>query len=85
MAIEYLRQNVKPVYLAIDEPISNNVFELDNKFGITSVKVDGTFAQAMTQLVAEDHYVRGSEIAAYYLDADFTPSDLLNLIYLPKV
>ncbi|WP_146097368.1 hypothetical protein [Rhodoferax sp. TS-BS-61-7] len=85
VAIEYLRQNVKPVYLAIDEPISNNVFELDNKFGITSVKVDGTFAQAMTQLVAEDHYVRGSEIAAYYLDADFTPSDLLNLIYLPKV
>lgn len=85
VAIEYLRQGVRPVYLAINEPVSNSVFELDNKFGISSVKVDGMFAQSMMELLAEDHFLQGNEIASYYLDEDFTSSNLLNLIHLAKV
>ena len=80
VAIEYLKQNVRPVYLSIDEPISNNIFELDNKFGISSVKIDSTFAQSVSKLIAEDHYVNGSDIANHYLDEDFVPSNLPKLI-----
>jgi hypothetical protein len=81
VAIEYLKQDVRSIYLALDEPISNNIFELDNKFGIESVHVDDAFGDNICCLLRKPSPIKGDDIATYYLDENFTAQDLPKLIF----
>ena len=80
VAVEYLKQDVRSIYLALDEPVSNNIFELDNKFGIESVHVDDDFSDSITKLSRQLYVVKGNDIATYYLDDNFAARNLPSLI-----
>lgn len=82
--VEYLRQNVKSVYLALDEPVSNNIFELDNKFGVEQIQVNTFFRYNILRMVTNTSRFQkfdGKTIAAYYLDEGFTASELPRCIF----
>jgi hypothetical protein len=81
VAIEYLKQDVRSIYLALDEPVSNNIFELDNKFGIESVHVDDAFGDNIFGLLRKPSPIKGNDIATYYLNENFTAQDLHKLIF----
>ena len=81
VAIEYLKQDVRSIYLALDEPVSNNIFELDNKFGMESVHVDDALGDNICGLLRKLSPIKGNDIATYYLDENFTAQDLPKLIF----
>lgn len=80
VAIEYLKQDVRSIYLALDEPVSNNIFELDNKFEIESVHIDDDFSDSITKLLCQLYVIKGNDIATYYLDDNFAARNLPSLI-----
>lgn len=80
VAIEYLKHDVRSIYLALDEPVSNNIFELDNKFGVQSVQLDDVFGDNVISLSSQSSSINGKDIATYYLDENFTAHDISNLI-----
>jgi hypothetical protein len=81
VAIEYLKKGVRSIYLALDEPVSNNIFELDNKFGVESVHIDDVFNDNILSLSRQPSPIQRNEIATYYLDENFTAQDLPRLIF----
>lgn len=81
VAIEYLKQDVRSIYIALDEPISNNIFELDNKFGVESVHFDDVFVDNVFKLLSKPSTIQGNDIATYYLDENFTAQNLPNLVF----
>jgi hypothetical protein len=72
---------VRSIYLALDEPVSNNIFELDNKFGMESIHVDDAFGDNIYILLRKVPPIKGSDIASYYLDENFTAQNLRSLIF----
>ena len=71
---------MRSIYLALDEPVSNNIFELDNKFGMESVHVDDAFGDNISILLRKLSPIKGSDIATYYLDENFAAQNLPSLI-----
>jgi hypothetical protein len=82
VALDYLKTDVIPVYLSLNEIISNNIFELDNKYQFESIQVDERFnvnlETAMQKLSSRK--INGAEIANYYLDQRYDADQLSALI-----
>ena len=82
VAIGYLRMKVVPVYLDLEDVISNNSFELDPVHRFESVRVDAGFGDAVAALVArygEAGIGDGPAIADLFLDQRYDPKTLAGL------
>ena len=75
VALEYLRFNVLPVYVCINEIITNNVFELDGKYQFNSLVLlrDKDFKVYLSEKIKSiiggysGGILNGAEISNYYL------------------
>lgn len=70
VALDYLKSDVFPIYLSLGEIISNNIFELDNKYQFESIRLDKQFKENIESLLKrlENHQINGREASNYYLD-----------------
>lgn len=85
VAIDYLRNDVVPIYLDTGEFISTNIFNLDGKFSVESVKLDNTFCYNVTRLMIKyplNLAFDGRRVSNYYLAQDFSSQDLSTLLNL---
>lgn len=84
LALEYLRLNVTPVYLDLNQIVSSNIFDLDNKFKCLSLRVSLDFDRSLdvilSKIVLTYPVVDGKKIADYYLDQSYNVADLEMLI-----
>jgi hypothetical protein len=80
LALEYLRLNVTPVYLDLNQIVSSNIFDLDNKFKCLSLRVNLDFDRSLdvilSKVVLTYPVVDGKKIADYYLDQSYNVADL---------
>ena len=75
VALDYLKFNVLPVYISTNEVVTNNVFELDNKYKFNSLVFTGGNGKAgdiaanIKKIVDDklDCSLNGAEISNYYL------------------
>jgi hypothetical protein len=83
VAIDYLKADVIPVYLGLNEIISNNIFELDNKYQFENLQVDERFNVNMGAVIDKTYNqkINGAEAANYYLDQRYDADQLLRLIH----
>lgn len=81
VALNYLNCGVLPVYLALDEIISQNSFELDNNFQFPTIKLDNNFGNNIDEILkvamTSDDFIEASN---YYLDHNFHTTDLKSLV-----
>jgi hypothetical protein len=82
VAIGYLRMNVVPVYLDLEDAISNNSFDVDGTRRFERVTVGNGFALEVAALA--DKYRSaflsdGPELADYYLDQSYRSKTLAGL------
>jgi hypothetical protein len=82
VALDYLKTDVIPVYLRLNEIISNNIFELDNKYRFESVQIDGRFNANMETVINKvcSQKIKGAEVASYYLDQRYEIGQLSTLV-----
>ena len=83
VAIDYLRNDVVPIYLDTGELIGTNIFELDGKFPIESVLIDSAFGDNVARLMQKHPLGQafdGRSVANYYLDQEFSEQDLSALL-----
>ncbi len=83
VAIDYLRNDVVPIYLDTSEFISTNIFELDDKFPIESVRIDSAFGDNVACLMQKHPLGQafdGRSVANYYLDQEFSERELSALL-----
>jgi hypothetical protein len=73
---------VIPVYLRLNEIISNNIFELDNKYRFESVQFDESFNKYLKTAINKvgSRKINGAEMATYYLDQRYGAAQLSALI-----
>ncbi|WP_422684469.1 hypothetical protein [Candidatus Methylopumilus universalis] len=80
LALEYLRLNVTPVYLDLNQIVSSNIFDLDNKFKCLSLRVNFDFDRSLDvilrKIVLTYPVVDGKKMADYYLDQSYNVADL---------
>ena len=75
VALDYLKLNVMPVYLNLDEIVSNNVFDLDGKYEFMELDVNELIGDNIETIVRFNIEVtKGAEISKYYLQ-NITPND----------
>ena len=75
VALDYLKLNVMPVYLNLDEIVSNNVFDLDGKYEFMELDVNELIGDNIETIVRFNSEVtKGAEISKYYLQ-NITPND----------
>jgi hypothetical protein len=85
VAIDYLRNNVVPIYLDTGELIGTNIFELDGKFPIESVRIGSGFSDNVNLLIQKyplGQAFEGRSVANYYLNQEFSTQDLSTLLIL---
>ncbi|MBA3695845.1 MAG: hypothetical protein H0W85_03570, partial [Methylotenera sp.] len=83
VAIDYLKLDVLPVYLSLNEIISSNIFALDNKFEFQSIEVNEHFNNKLQMLINETlthQFDNGGEVANYYLDQCYDYTQLSRLL-----
>lgn len=86
VALEYLRLNVSPVYVSINEVITNNVFDLDNIYKFTTLKINKSKSNQMLEyfknIVDDNLGVEKNEtkISDYYLNQTYNPLSLVQLL-----
>ena len=81
VAIDYLKLNVQPVYLRLDEIISNNVFDLRAEKLFQTLEVDKFFSVNLHKIIKSNRPInKGMNISRYYLDSDVSDAELLSLL-----
>lgn len=83
VALDYLRKDVVALYLDTGELISNNIFELEDKLLIDSLRLDIDFERNLKLIMEKNplnHDFNGGKLANYYLDQNFSEKDLSNLL-----
>ncbi len=83
VALDYLRKDVVALYLDTGELISNNIFELEDKLLIDSLRLDIDFEHNLKLITKKNplnHDFNGGKLANYYLDQNFSEKDLSNLL-----
>lgn len=83
VALDYLKHGVPPIYIEVNDIISYNTFELDNKFGFSSIKLDDDFNDNVDAIIKKSSRLSvadGSKASKYYLDQSYHADDLKNLI-----
>ena len=80
VAIEFMKRGIYSVYLDLNEPISNNIFELDAIFNIESLKFSDITNISVSKHLIRNQHVDWSKIASYYLDENYSPQDLNQLL-----
>jgi hypothetical protein len=89
IAVEYLRLNVIPVYLNLNQIVSSNIFDLDNKFECLCLTVNVNFDKNLDTIFKKISLtypnLDGKKIANYYLDQSYSLSDLNRLINLEDI
>jgi hypothetical protein len=80
VAIEFMKRGVCSVYLDLNEPISNNIFELDAVFNIESLNISDITNITVCKYLMRNQPVDWSKIASYYLDENYSPQDLNQLL-----
>lgn len=82
VALDYLKSDVVPVYLSIGEIVSNNIFELDNKYQFESIRVGNQLNEDVESLLSrlKPYQINGREAANYYLDQRVDLNQLAGLI-----
>ena len=68
------------VYLDLNEPISNNIFELDAVFSIETLKINDFTNTTVSKHLIRNQSVDWSKIATYYLDEHYSSQDLNQLL-----
>jgi hypothetical protein len=83
VGLDYLKLNVIPVYLDINEVVSNNIFELDNKYTFSSVKLADSIRSAINAIIENQALLVGQDgfkASQYYLDQNFQLNCLKSLV-----
>lgn len=80
VAIDFMKRGVCSVYLDLNEPISNNIFELDAVFNIESLNISDISNITVRKYLMRNQLVDWSKIALYYLDENYSPQDLNQLL-----
>ena len=80
VAIEYMRRGVYLVYLDLNEPISNNTFDLDSSFNVENLDVNDLSYYTLSKHLKKREAANWSKIASYFLDESFSAQDLKQLI-----
>lgn len=84
VALDYLKLNITPVYLTLNEVISGNVFDLDDKLESMTLNVSSSFKVNLDSILSKiklsPQLDCGEKISDYYLDQSYNPTDLIPLI-----
>ncbi len=80
VAIEFMKRGVCSVYLDLNEPVSNNIFELDANSSIESLKINDITNTSVCKYLICNQPVDWSKIASYYLDENYSLQDLNQLL-----
>jgi hypothetical protein len=88
VALDYLRLGVLPVYINLGEIVSNNVFELDNKYQFESVdfskdkEMSIDLSQNIKKIVdiKSKSVLNGAEMSDYYLNQSYNSRMLVQLL-----
>lgn len=82
VALDYLKLDVLPVYISINEIVSNNTFELDNKYHFKQVPISHALSDSLAEL--EDYlqggFNGGSQASGYYLNQAYSSKELTGLL-----
>lgn len=82
VALDYLRLNVTPIYISLDEVISNNIFELDSQYGFKTLDICGDILSQVDFILANEESLEmpGGKVAQYYLDQEYNSTQLMSLL-----
>jgi len=81
VALDYLKFGVTPVYLHLDEIISNNVFDLITEPLFETLEVNDSFSPNLNEFVKKNMQIKnGMEISRYFLDPTDSDSELMDLL-----
>jgi len=88
VALDYLRLGVLPIYISLGEIVSNNVFELDNKYQFerveflknkeTGISLSKSIEKIMD--IKPKSVLNGAEMSDYYLNQSYNSSMLVQLL-----
>lgn len=80
VALDYLKFGVTPVYLHLDEIISNNAFDLMTELSFKTLEVDDSFFLNLNEIVKNNTQIKdGMEISRFFLDSTGSDSELMEL------
>lgn len=86
VALDYLKLNVLPVYISINEVITNNVFELDNKYQFKTLEIGRAASNQLAENIKKimddglNAQFNGVKMSDYYLDQSINYNILTQLI-----
>ena len=80
VAIEYMRKGVCSVYLELDEPVSNNIFEINEFLQIKKISINYLSIELINEYLLSNELINWSKMANYYLDVNFNVHELKDLI-----
>ena len=82
VALDYLRRNIPIVYIAIQEPLSSNIFELTSG-QFDEIRLESNFGiqlLAYIQKYSTDTITNGDKKANAYLDQEYNSHQLISLL-----